>query len=256
MATRRAGYRIALNVALDAGLATLAVPLADWIAAPDRTPLGAYASPAWGAVSLLLAGLPFRLSLQYWRFVGPAELLAVAASSVLAAGLFAAGLHEAGIPLPSPSFPVGHALCLLVLLSLPRTAYRLFRETSVSPLEHGLERRPVLLLGAGDGADLFLSALAADPASPWRAVGLLSAGDAQTGRRIQGCPVLGSLADASSALDRLRGGRDAPESLVITDPALDGEMLEPVLSLARREGLAVAWAPRLTALDRSPQGRA
>lgn len=247
MATRPARTRILVNVALDALLAALAVPLADWLAAPDRMPLPPVLSSLWGAAALLVAGLPFRLSLQYWRYAGVGELVGVAASSVLAAALFALGLHLAGVPLPSPSFPVGLALCLLVLLGLPRIVYRLLREAPL-PATAGAHRRPVLLLGAGDGADLFLSALAADPAAPYRAVGLLSGGGAQTGRRIQGCPVLGSLADAAPVLARLREAGDAPQSLVITDPALAGAAFEAVLALAARLGLAVERAPSLTSL--------
>ena len=70
--------RIALNVALDGALAALAVPLARVVADPS----GAWLDPPWlpaaGAATLLLAGLPFRLPWQYWRFAGINDLLAVA----------------------------------------------------------------------------------------------------------------------------------------------------------------------------------
>ncbi len=256
MVTPPARLRIGVNVGLDAAMAALAVPLAAWIAAPERMPLGPGLSALWGAAALLLAGLPFRLALQYWRFVGAWELVGVAAASALGAGLFAAGLLGARLGSPSPAFPVAHALTLFALLTLPRVIYRLLRETAAPATAAGGERRPVLLLGAGDGADRFLAALAGAAGAPYRAVGLLSAGDAQTGRRIQGCPVLGSLADAPAALARLRDGGEAPESLIVTDPALDGAALEGVLALARREGLAVAWAPGATALDPRPRVRA
>ena len=66
----RSSIQIAVNVALDGGLAALAVPAARWIA----DPAGPVLEPIWllpaGIVALLLAGLPFRLSLQYWRFAG------------------------------------------------------------------------------------------------------------------------------------------------------------------------------------------
>ena len=246
MAERRARTRIAVNVVLDALLAAAAVPLADWLAAPDRMPLPPVSSSLWGAASLLAAGLPFRLSVQYWRYAGVGELVGVAAGSVLAAALFSLGLHLAGVALPSPSFPVGLALCLLVLLAFPRIGYRLTREAP--PEQSGPEPAPVLLLGAADGADLFLSALASEAGAPYRAVGLLSGGGAQTGRRIQNCPVLGSLADAPAVLARLREAGDMPEALVVTDPALDGPALDTVLSLAAREGLSVVYAPSVAAL--------
>jgi len=250
MASARALLRIAVNVALDAALAAIAVPLADWLAAPERMPLGPIASPLWGAAALLLAGLPFGLPLQYWRYTGIGELIGVAASAVLGAAVFALGLHLAKIPLPSPSFPVGHALCLLVLLGLPRICYRLVREVPARAEALATDATSVLLVGAGEGADLFLSALAANPAARYRAVGLLSAGAAQTGRRIQGCPVLGSVDEAETVLERLQGSADAPESLVITEPDLDGKILRSLQGLAQRTGMTVARAPQPTALDR------
>src|SRR5690349_7222416 len=92
----RSLIRIAINVALDGGLAALAVPVAWWIADPRF----ATSAPAWlpaaGAGSLLLAGLPFRLSLQYWRFAGLSELLGVAGASGLSAALFAGILAATG----------------------------------------------------------------------------------------------------------------------------------------------------------------
>jgi hypothetical protein len=65
----RSLVRIAVNVALDGGLAAASVPLAHWIAAPAADPFAPlWAIPA-GAAAVLLAGAPLRLSLQYWRFL-------------------------------------------------------------------------------------------------------------------------------------------------------------------------------------------
>src|SRR5436190_11551 len=114
--TLRAPGRVALNVALDGMLAALAVPLARAIASPP----GDWLHPLWllplGAATLLLAGLPFRLPWQYWRFAAIGDLLAVACSSALGALLFAAFVILVGSMSANPAFPVVHALILLVLL--------------------------------------------------------------------------------------------------------------------------------------------
>ena len=73
--------RVALNIALDGVLAALAVPLARAIADPSGDWLHPLWLPAAGAATLLLAGLPFRLPWQYWRFAGIGDLLAVACTS-------------------------------------------------------------------------------------------------------------------------------------------------------------------------------
>ena len=59
--------------------------LAHWLLVPSIDPVVPAWTLAWGAVALLLAGLPFRLSVQYWRFAGPSDLLAVGAASLTAA---------------------------------------------------------------------------------------------------------------------------------------------------------------------------
>jgi hypothetical protein len=136
------------------------VPLARWLVAPDADPLTPVWTLAWGAAALLLAGLPFRLSSQYWRFAGVNDLLGVAAASIAAAALYPVLLHELGVALPSPSFPLAHALCLASLLGASRAAYRLMIQGDQAPAD----RPGVLLIGAGEGADLFIRALAADRA--------------------------------------------------------------------------------------------
>ncbi len=242
MAIRSASKRIAVNVVIDAVLAGLAVPVAGWLAAPSADPFAVLTAPLWGAVALLLAGLPFRLSVQYWRFAALSDLLGVAAASVLAAALFALGMHAAGAALPSPAFPVLHALVLLALLGLPRMGYRLLREQPAHTAT--VAQRPVLLVGAGEAADLFLRALASDPETPFYPVGILSLGQAQTGRRIHGCPILGGIGDAPAIFARL----SPPPTLVVTDPDLAGTPLAQVIALADAAGLRVARPPRLTTL--------
>ena len=242
--TRRALTRLALNVGLDFMLAMASVPIARVLADPRGDAIGPLCAWLWAPLALLAAGVPFRLSAQYWRFAGITDLLGVAAASVAGAALFTLGLQMAGVPGPSPAFPAIHALSLLVLLGSPRMAYRLMQEREPGPSATA----SVLLVGAGEGADLFLRALAADPAAPYRVTGLLSRGTAQTGRRIHGQPILGSLADAGDVLDRLRAGARLPSALVVTDADFAGAELSALIGVAEREGLRVVRAPRLTML--------
>ena len=104
MAAQRPLLRIVLNVVLDGVLAALAVPLARWLADPD----GAWAGPPWlpaaGAACLLIAGLPFRLSQQYWRFAGLGDLMGVAGASV-ARRRPAGARRPPGRLLPPPTRP-------------------------------------------------------------------------------------------------------------------------------------------------------
>ena len=246
MAIPRSLTRILQNAGLDGLLAALAVPLAQFLAAPEADPFDpAWAIP-WGAAALLIADLPFRLSVQYWRFAGVSDLLSVAAAAVAAAALFPVALVEAGRHPVTLAFPAVHALVLMVLLSVPRIAYRLMQE---NPVREGSAAQSVLLVGAGEGADLFLRALAADRRAPFLVAGLLSLGRAQTGRRIHGHAILGAIEEVGAVLARLRGEDRLPGSLVVTEADLSGPALAALMDAADREGLRVFRAPRPTALD-------
>ena len=245
----RSLVRIAVNVALDGGLAAVSVPLAHWIAAPAADPL----TPLWaipaGAAAVLLAGAPLRLSLQYWRFLGLSDLLGVAGAAVLGAALFATLLALTGTALPSPAFPVVHALTLLALLGTPRVLYR----------QHQL-RRPrtgpdardaaatLLLVGAPEDLDLLLRALAQDRRQSFPVAGLIGIGSGQRGRRIQGQTILGGIDDIASVLDRLAAEDRLPATIVIASPDLGGAALSRLVDQADRFGLALRRAPRPTAL--------
>ena len=259
MPASRPLLRIALNVALDGALAAISVPIARWIA----DPAGDILQPPWlllaGAASLLVAGLPFRLSLQYWRFAGIGDLIGVAAAAVGGAALFALVLHLAGFPIVSPAFPVLHAFTLLVLLGGPRVAYRRAQirgggSVADSSREAARNAGSALLIGAGEDADLFLRALSHERRSALRVAGLLSLGTRQTGRRIQGHPILGTLDDLTPVLDRLRAEERLPSMLVIATPDLTGAALARVIEEAQGYGLPVRRAPRPMALRPATPG--
>ncbi len=85
----RSVIRIAVNMLLDAVLAAASVPLSRWLAAPGAAAL----DPLWllplGAAALLMAGVPFGLSRQHWRFVSAGDLLGTGAASLLTAAILA-----------------------------------------------------------------------------------------------------------------------------------------------------------------------
>ncbi len=250
MQARRSRYRLMLNVALDGTLAALAVPASRWIVAPAADPL----VPAWplaaGAAAVLLAGLPFGLSRQYWRFAGFSDLRAVAGSAVLGAALTALGLRLADAAPPGPAFPAALALVLLVFLSAPRVAYHQLqaarRGRAVEPAAPAAQT--VLVVGAGEDADLFIRAASGTAGGAFEVMGLLAIGTRQTGRRIQGHAFLGSLDEAGAVLDRLRAEGRLPGTIVVATPDIPGPALARLLDEADRFGLMVRRAPRPTAL--------
>ncbi|HEX4171336.1 MAG TPA: nucleoside-diphosphate sugar epimerase/dehydratase [Acetobacteraceae bacterium] len=251
----RAPVRIALNVAIDTALAALAVPLARAAADPAGQWLNPYWLPAAGAAALLLAGLPFRLPWQYWRFAGIEDLLSVVWASAGGAALLSLAMAWAGIALGNPAFPVVYALTLLALLGAPRVAYKRWRHrrggggTGYSP-----ETQTALVVGAAEDIDLFLRALAWDRRQLLQVEGLLAVGARQTGRRIHNAPFLGTINDAATVLDRLSAEGRLPDTLVVVTPDLAGQSLAALVNQAERHGMRIRRAPRPTSLD--PAGSA
>ncbi len=253
MPPQRSVNRILLNVALDGVLAAVATPLARYIADPG----GGLLHPLWfvagGAITLLVAGLPFRMPQQYWRFAGIEDLLGLVGSSVVSAVLFALLLRVSGFPLPTPTFPVVHALTLIVALGTPRVVYRLRLARRAG--RDGADAQSVLLVGAGDGADLFMRSLEyGEGRAAFRIVGLLSMREGQTGRRIHGHTILGPISQTTAVLARLRAEGRLPSALVLTQPALSGAPLAALLAQADVEGVPVRRVPRPTALQTAAEG--
>jgi O-antigen biosynthesis protein WbqV len=88
----------------------------------------------------------------------------------------------------------------------------------------------------------------------FRVEGLLASSNRQTGRRIQGHRILGSLDDTAAVLARLQQEGRLPGTLVFVTPELTGARLADTVAQADRFGLLVRQAPRPTALA-DPQDR-
>jgi len=145
---------------------------------------------------------------------------------------------------------------LLALLGGPRFLYRSWkdRRRAVKLAASGHTRVPVLLVGAGDEAELFLRATTA-PDAEYRAVGLLSERGARVGRNIHGVNVLGALDELEMVVGQLRERGQAPQRLIVTDHRLDGAVMRRLLDEADRLGLALARIPRLTDLKDGVEDR-
>jgi len=247
---RAAPNRVLLNIALDSALACLALPLALLLAAPGEWPPASWWLGALpGAVAALqLAGLPVRLPQQYWRYAGLPDLLAIAGAAIGAALLFWLALFVTGAWRPANlAFPAVHAVVLGLVLGAPRVLGRLHqgRRTAETPLT----TQPVLLVGDGDSADLFIRALAADRQPGYRVTGILALRERQAGRRIQGHPILGTPADLPQVLERMREENALPSVIVLAPRHIQGPALEALLDTADRFGIPVRTAPTVTALD-------
>ncbi|HYF06018.1 MAG TPA: polysaccharide biosynthesis protein, partial [Acetobacteraceae bacterium] len=247
---RPAPHRILLNLALDGLLAATALPLALWLAATAEWPGAtwwAFALPG-AALALILAGVPLGLPRQYWRYAGMQDQLAAAGAAAISAAILWGALHLLGAWRPAnPAFPILHALTLGALLAAARVAARLQagRRAGVDGAD---APRPVLVVGASDGVDLFIRAAQGERVPQFRILGILALRARQTGRRMHGAPILGTVEEAEAVLERLRAEGRPPALIVLATPQLQGPSLEALLDVADRHGVAVRHAPPPTRL--------
>lgn len=141
---------------------------------------------------------------------------------------------------------------LLAGLGGSRMAFRLLRERRLSALweRSGGGRVNVLLVGAGDEADLFMRAVSSNPQTPFHVVGILGENDKRVGRSIHGADILGTIDQLPTIMDKLRDQYKAPSRLVLTRGVtrFNGELVAQLLEQATSYGLSLSRLPALTEL--------
>ncbi|MFQ5957747.1 MAG: polysaccharide biosynthesis protein [Alphaproteobacteria bacterium] len=136
---------------------------------------------------------------------------------------------------------------LLALLGGPRFVYRLIKDGGIGPLALSEDRRiPVLLVGAGDAAELFIREMARSAASAdYRVVGVVDNRPGVAGAQIHGVRVFGRLDEIAQVVDKLDRRGSKPQRLILTE-RFDGEIVRRMLDVADGLGMTLARLPRLT----------
>ena len=140
-------------------------------------------------------------------------------------------------------------LVLMALLGGPRFIYRLLKDGSLRNILRTDASRasvPVLLIGAGEGADLFIRTTYRDAQQAYRVVGIVSNDDQRVGREIGGVAVLGTLDALPRVVERLAARGDKPQRMILTGRGLDGAAVRRLLDVADGLGIPLARLPRLT----------
>ena len=186
-----------------------------------------------------------------WRYASLNDMMAIGRSATVAVLGFLAVLflwsRLEGLP---RSLPFINWFVLIALLGGPRFLYRIVKDGTFDwRADGGGHRRvPVLLAGAGDGAELFIRALGRAREQNYRIVGLVSERHDRVGRRIHGLEVLGTLDEIPAVVEKLAGRGKSPERLVLTRDDLDGARVRKLLEAADQTGMTLARLPRLTDL--------
>lgn len=200
------------------------------------------------AVTLLFV----RLDTSVWRYTSVGDLIRIARAVAIMVAVFIAVQFVVTRLNDFPrSFLFYEFVVLTVMLSTPRIAYRLIKDGTVSSLLEwrGGDRIPVLLVGAGDGSDLFIREMERDRNAPYRIVGILDDRDSRTGRRIRGVEVMGGPGDLQTLIERLEGSGLRPQRIVITRERIAGAIVGKLFEDGERLGIPVSRMPRLASLE-------
>ena len=205
------------------------------------------------ALFTVIAGVVFWASGLYrgiWRYASLNDLWAITRAVSLTVVIFAfvmfiwVRLEE----LPR-SVLVIEWFVLMALLGGPRFIYRLIKDRRLgteSPTH--AEQIPVLLVGAGDGAELFLRALRQVGQTVYHPLGIISENSSRVGREIHGVQVLGRLENIEELIAQLKSSGVMPQRLILTKDDLDVSRLRKLVEVAGDQGLTVARIPKLTDL--------
>ncbi|HRY27122.1 MAG TPA: sugar transferase [Geminicoccaceae bacterium] len=242
--------RQTLVVLVDAAAITVALPLA-LVLRENRLPAGDRLAELWASLPLLaLAAVTASLLLgsyrAVWRYMGIAEIVRLAQLALLAILLFYLGqfVVDRLEHLPRSAPPI-HFLVAMFLLIGARILYGEWCRRGHGRAG-GPTRRPLLLVGSGDGAALFIQMLQHQPDRQYDIAGIICDQVARH-RSIAGVPVLGGLADFDAVLATLRVQGMTPDRVVVTRPhhELGRDAVYHIMSRADAQGIAVEQLPDL-----------
>lgn len=180
-----------------------------------------------------------------WRYASIEDLVAITKAVTLAILIFLPLLVLlTRLELVPRSLPFINWFVLIALLGGPRFLYRLFKDRR---LDHVLEssshrRVPVLLVGAGDEAELFIRQQNRDRHAPYRVIAAVDEKGNRVGRSIHNVPVLGEL----DRIEEIITGelKPRPERLILTKQSFRGVEVRQLLTLADRLGLTLSRLPK------------
>jgi FlaA1/EpsC-like NDP-sugar epimerase len=197
------------------------------------------------------AGVIFLWSGLYrgiWRFASLPDLLALLRAVTLIILIYFPVMFVVMRLQEMPRSLVGiNWLLLMAMLGAPRFAYRILKDRG---LDHVFETAsyapvPILLIGAREGADLFIRAIGRDPRRPYRVVGILADGTSRVGRDIGGVAVLGTFDDIAKVVARLTKTGNRPQRLIVCQE-LDRAQARQLFDFSAEAGIPLARVPRLT----------
>lgn len=201
-------------------------------------------------LSVVVAAMVFSITKVYrgmWRYVSMPDVVSICQAAFFIVLLFYPVLfitHR--LEMVPRSLPILHAMLLVLMMVTPRVIYRLTQDKRFGLSLTGRSahsRVPVLLVGAGPLAELFLRETLRDANSAYEVVGVLQADTKRQGQRLHGVPVYGNIRRLSGVLDHLEKNANRPERVILADLELTGSEVRQLVMQAERLDVAIERVP-------------
>jgi FlaA1/EpsC-like NDP-sugar epimerase len=196
-----------------------------------------------------------RLYRGIWRYASANDLLALVRAATLVIVIFVPVLFVLTRAEALPrSVPIINWFVLIFMIGAPRFVYRIAKDRRFGLLHpnHDPQSIPVLLAGAGDGAELFIRAAHRSKLQLYRAVAMVSEGGGRVGRNIHGIDVLGTFDEIPEVVAELERAGQRPQRLVLTRDDMDGATIRKLVDAADALGMSVGRLPRLVEFRDAP----
>jgi len=188
-----------------------------------------------------------RLYAGVWRYTSLEDLLTIirAVTTITLVFLAAMFLFSRLEFVPRSTLPINW-LVLLAFLCGPRFFHRLTKDRrakqGADPKGH--QRIPVLLIGAGDSAELFIRAINRTRDSVWQVVGIIDEKSHRIGQNIHGITILGSIDKIPEIIEDISEQSPRPQRVIITSPRISGDDIQRLLDLSERMGIGLSKMPQ------------
>jgi len=198
-----------------------------------------------------VSAVVFRLMKMYqgvWRYASLNDLFNITKASSLTILIFLIILFAVTRLEDLPrSLPMISWFVLITLLGGPRFLYRLLKDRRLDfHLDKNAHLRvPVLLVGSGDSAELFIRDIARTD-SNYRVVGIVSDTPARVGRNIHGVEVMGTINQISNVVEKLANLGAKPQRLIVTSERFESMKGKKLFETANSLGMNIARLPSLS----------
>ena len=190
---------------------------------------------------------------RVWRYISAKDIYALAKSvAVVLLVSYSVLFLTMSLEMIPRSLPLIQAMVMLAMLTGPRLLLRLLndRDRKMKQGESVRRRIPVLLVCAGNEAELFVREAKRNPEFPYHVIAIVDDRPDLIGRDMHGVRIYGTYAKLAEIIKKCERKGERPQRIILTDPHMQGDDVRTILSVSEAENVPLARMPRLTDFTR------